>query len=66
MTRFWIVDESGDDVEIVDGRDQYGCLYQMSEDGSHVQRIHEDGEGCWVTGEFDRHDRPYREKENQA
>lgn len=61
--RYWIVDESGDDVEIIDGRDKYGCTYQSSADGRFIERIHNDGEGCWVTGEFDRHDRPYSEKE---
>lgn len=52
----WIVNESGEDVEINMGRGSDGEPYRVNAERRTVERIHEDG---LISGEFDMHDEPY-------
>lgn len=52
----WIVNESGEDVEINMGRGSDGEPYRVNAERRTVERIHEDG---LISGEFDMHDEAY-------
>lgn len=53
---FWIVNESGEDIQVVDGIGSDGCIYEIDpSDDTAVVRITHDGMGLYYSGEFDLH-----------
>lgn len=62
MTKgYYIVNEDGLNIHVVDGRGTDGFLYQLDQnDKDTAHRIVPDEEGCWITGTFTRHDKPFK------
>jgi len=58
LSEFWIVNENGDNVRIVEQRGDDGCDYRrMSHD--KVARLFHDGDEIMISAEFDYHARPF-------